>query len=319
MSYEVIQIQNSGFLKNGKLSIAVSNVHVQEQNIYHSATGTPNASDERHSRLVKLLNRSLEEQPGVDLIILPEVSVPHSHLYLMQRFSRIHEIGIICGLEHRLVEHERPEPTNIGTGYNHVVTILPYRRFGVYRTCQTHTRLKRHYAPGEKQELLNRRVALPTTPKQPYPLFHWRGAYFTVFNCYELANVEDRALFRSKIDFMVTVEWNPDTNYFSNLAESTSRDLHCFFIQVNTSQYGDSRIVSPATTQQMDILRTKGGKNETLLIQDINIGALRAFQTLAPSGQRTDRSFKPIPPDFSHEEVAIRQTGQKPRDFDSEE
>jgi hypothetical protein len=315
MSYEIFQIPNSGSLIDGKLSIAVSNVHVQESNIFSSATGSPNVSGSRHSRLITLLNQALEVDGRVDLLILPEVSVPHSYLPLMQRFCRMRQIGLIFGLEHRLISHERPASSDIGTAYNHVVTLLPNRQFGLFRTCHTHRRLKRHYAPGETRELLDRRVALPSGPREPYPLFHWRGVYLTVFNCYELANVEDRSKFRSKIDFMVTVEWNPDTNYFSNLAESTARDLHCYFVQVNTSQYGDSRIVSPSKSDRMNLLRTKGGKNETLLVGELNIEALRQFQSLAPSGQSGHDHFKMTPPDFSLDEIDNRVANRRP--FDS--
>ena len=305
MSYDVISIENSGELRNGVLSIAVSNIHVHESDIFASATGHPNLSDAKYRRITSLLDNALKTEHHVDLIILPEVSVPHSYLGMMQRFCRRREVGLIFGMEHRLVTHECPEPTDIGTGYNHVVTLLPCRRRRWFKECRTHTRLKRHYSPAETQGLLDRRVALPS-PMQPYQLFHWRESYFTVFNCYELANIEDRAQFRSKIDFMVTAEWNPDTNYFANIAESTARDLHCYFVQVNTSQYCDSRIVSPTKTEKMDLLRTKGGKNEAVLIEDLDIVGLRAFQAMAASGQRSDGRFKITPPDFDLDEVDNR-------------
>ena len=311
MSYQVISVPNSGSLTNRRLTIAVSNIHVRESDIFSSAIGSPTISGERHQQITTLLNYAIETQYRVDLIVLPEVSVPHSYLSEMQRFCRLRQIGLIFGMEHRLIPEEKEHHTDLGTAYNHVVTLLPYRRNHWFKQCRTHIRLKRHYAPREEQELHNRRVCVPTDT-EPYPLFHWRGSYFTVFNCYELANVEDRALFRSKIDFMVTVEWNPDTNYFSNIAESSARDLHCFFIQVNTAQYGDSRIVSPSKSEKLNILRTKGGKNETLLIQDLNIGALRDFQLLAPSGQSADDRFKITPPNFNYDEIDLRVADQVP-------
>lgn len=305
MSYEVISIPHSGALRNEKLSIAVSNIQVQSSDIFASATGLPNLNSRRHQRITGLINYAIQSNHNVDLIVLPEVSVPHSYLGMMQRFCRQHQIGLIFGMEHRLIPEEKERPTDLGTAYNHVVTLLPCRRNGRFNECRTHIRLKRHYAPGEEQQLLNRRVCIPIEQER-YPLFHWREAYFTVFNCYELANVEDRAMFRSKIDFMVTAEWNADTNYFSNIAESSARDLHCYFVQVNTAQYGDSRIVSPTKTERMNLLRTKGGKNETLLIQDLDIGALRQFQSMATSGQLVDDRFKITPPNFSHAELDRR-------------
>lgn len=313
MSYEVITLPNSGNLRHGRLSIAVSNLHVPVGDIFGSATGTPNLSEDRHERITRLLNYALESRHHIDLIILPEVSVPHSYLGMMQRYCRQHQIGLIFGMEHRLIRHQKPLPTDLGTAYNHVVTLLPCRRGDVLHECHTHVRLKRHYAPGETEELQHRRVAIPVTTPRPYPLFHWRNTYFTVFNCYELANVTARAQFRSKIDLMVAVEWNLNTNYFSNIAEGTARDLHCYFAQVNTAQYGDSRIIQPSKTDSMNLLRTKGGKNEALLIHEIDISGLRAFQSLAISGQMTDDRFKCTPPDFDLSQVERRIANLPPQ------
>ena len=100
------------------------------------------------------------------------------------------------------------------------------------------------------------------------------------------------------VDFLIAVEWNLDTNYFSNIAESSARDLHCYFVQVNTTQYGDSRIVSPQCTEMMNILRTKGGINETLLIGELDIHELRNFQNLSQAGQKSNGKYKMTPPEF---------------------
>ena len=62
----------------------------------------------------------------------------------------------------------------------------------------------------------------------------------------------------------------------------------------------------------MNLLRSKGGKNETLLIQDLNIGALREFQLLAPSGQSADKRFKITPPKFNHNEIHLRVSNGTP-------
>lgn len=314
MSYETISVPNSGSMRDGMISIAVSNIHISASDTFASAEGSPNTSNIRYARITALLNSALATEHHIDLIVLPEVAIPHSYLEYMQRFCRRRQIGIIFGMEHRLIAEEKETPSDLGTAYNHVVTLLPRKRLNCFNECVTHIRLKRHYAPGEEQELRDRRICIPSA-QEPYPLFHWRGAYFTVFNCYELANVEDRALFRSKIDFMVTCEWNADTNYFSNIAESSARDLHCYFVQVNTAQYGDSRIVSPTKTEAMNLLRTKGGKNETLLIQDLEIDALRQFQRLAPLGQKRDERFKMTPPNFNHAEIDLRIENRRPNDY----
>ena len=98
---------------------------------------------------------------------------------------------------------------------------------------------------------------------------------------------------------LIAVEWNKDTNYYSNIMESLSRDIHCYCIQVNTSNYGDSRITQPSKTEEKDIIRTKGGINNTILIGEIDIDKLRDFQLKEYTLQKRDMRFKPTPPDFN--------------------
>ena len=70
-----------------------------------------------------------------------------------------------------------------------------------------------------------------------------------------MASITDRALFQSYADAIIAVEWNHDVNYYSNIIESLSRDIHCYCIQVNSSDYGDSRITLPQKTEKKDLIR----------------------------------------------------------------
>ena len=100
---------------------------------------------------------------------------------------------------------------------------------------------------------------LSRSPYQ-YDLINWQNLYFTSFYCFELADTYHRSLFRSKVDLLIASEWNKDTPYFSNIVEALSRDLHCYIAQVNTSQFGDSRLTQPSETARKDILKLKGWK-----------------------------------------------------------
>ena len=97
---------------------------------------------------------------------------------------------------------------------------------------------------------------------------------------------------------------------YSNIMESLSRDLHCYCIQVNSSDYGDSRITKPSKTEKRDILRTKGGKNNTVLIDNVNILDLRNFQIKEYELQKQDKQFKPTPPDFKPKIVMKKIRGE---------
>ncbi len=80
-----------------------------------------------------------------------------------------------------------------------------------------------------------------------------------------------------------------------------SRDLHCYIAQVNTSQYGDSRLTQPSETARKDLMKLKGGKNDTVLVEELNIKSLRDFQLKYFERIKADNddSFKPVPPDWN--------------------
>ena len=108
---------------------------------------------------------------------------------------------------------------------------------------------------------------------------------------------------------VVAVEWNKDIAYFSSIIESMCRDLHCYCIQANSSGPGDSRVLQPTKSELRDIIKTKGGKNPCILAADINVAALREFQSLHYSLQKDSGGFKPTPPDFDQEILKRKQDG----------
>ena len=88
--------------------------------------------------------------------------------------------------------------------------------------------------------------------------------------------------------------------------ESFCRDLHCYCIQVNSSDYGDSRIVQPSKTEILNIIRTKGGTNRSILVEDIDIDVMRNFQIKEYELQKDDNIFKPTPPQFDKEILKMK-------------
>jgi hypothetical protein len=97
--------------------------------------------------------------------------------------------------------------------------------------------------------------------------------------------------------------------------ESLSRDMHCYCIQVNSSNYGDSRVTQPTKTDEKDILRTKGGDNESILVGTIDIAALRDFQIKNFELQKEDKRFKTTPPQFDKTVTQKKIEGELFDDF----
>ena len=96
--------------------------------------------------------------------------------------------------------------------------------------------------------------------------------------CYELTDIMARALLKGKCDFVAAPVFNPDTTYFSNIIDSTARDLYAFVVQSNTSHYGDSRVTGPYDRDSKDIFKIKGGDNDHVVIGTINFKKFKDFQ-----------------------------------------
>lgn len=212
-------------------------------------------------------------------------------------WARKHEIGVVCGLEYKV--------DNTRSAHNQVLAALPYKNDDGKVACVPIRRLKRYYSPEEEFVLVNESFVVPPSGGL-YQLFRWKGASFAIYNCYELASIEDRGIFKGMVDFIVATEFNKDTTYFSNIIESASRDLHCYFVQVNDSQFGDTRVVSPSKTEKMNPLRIKGGENHTFLTIELDLKSLREHQRKGYGLQKNSKSFKPTPPGFNRDFIGGR-------------
>jgi hypothetical protein len=304
----LVEVKNKDENSSSKKKVALANIKVDRKNIKRSYLGSPNTSRERRQVLFNLINHVEEE--SCDLFVLPEVSVPYQWIGLLAYLSQRRDIGIIAGLEHWVNKNN--------FAFNFMVTILPIKRRR-YNTCLIKIRLKNHYSHEEVKQLKGYRLFIPSEKfakhLKHYDLFHWRKSYFSVYNCFELADISDRALFKSQVDFIVASEYNKDTNYFSEIAGSWVRDIHCFFIQVNSSDYGDSRVIQPSSSVNKNILQIKGGDNSTIIVGEIPIDDLRDFQLKEYILQKEDNRFKPTPPDFMRENVLIRIRNKKFKEY----
>ena len=289
-----------------KLRVAVANIRMDISSFEQAVMHKPDRSYRRYQQIAELVNTAVREK--ADMLVMPEACTPKEWLPTLARTCEKNHLAVVTGVEHIISDN---------CVYNLTAVILPYEEKW---TGQWHSVIlyhsKNHFAPEEKRmiEGLHLRAMEGTGNAEAnedakYELYGWNGFWFSVYCCFELTSIRDRSIFQSYIDALVAVEWNHDVNYYSNIIESLSRDIHCYCIQTNTSEYGDSRITKPSKTENKDILRLKGGSNATAHIGVIDLEQLRKFQMKAYSGQKEDKAFKPTPPDFDYRGAYERQRG----------
>lgn len=296
-----IQVGNT---KKNKLKIAIANTKLSHDNFSLLIKGKPNRSYQRYCDLSFIVNQAIKEH--VDMLVMPESYIPFEWLSVLARTCAKNNLAVVTGVEHFLdVEEKR--------AYNFTAVILPYMEHK-HKCSYISFHLKKHYAPIEKHII--RGYDYEEITGSNYELYKWDNCYFPVYCCYELASITDRALFQSYADFIVAVEWNRDVKYYSNILESLSRDLHCYCIQVNSSDYGDSRITKPSRSEEKDVIRTMGGNNSTILIGEIDIAKLRDFQIMEDELQKENKNFKITPPEFD-KEIVLRKIKDESIIFES--
>jgi hypothetical protein len=286
--------------KTAVLRIALANLCLNEKDIESAMRSDqePNVSFERQKKLHQILNDAVKEK--VDLLVMPEVSIPVIWLPFMIAHARRHQLAIIFGLEHWVIGE------NV---YNLLIEALPFKVSGKYKSCAMLARLKNHYAPAELSIIRTLRLKpannnKTTLPKPYYHIVKWNGISLATYNCFELSDIDHRTLFKSKIDILFACVWNKDTNYYEHILESAVRDLHCYVVQSNTAQYGGSCVLKPAKTENKTMLYVKGGNNTCILTVDLDVEALRKFQYQSEPNEKDE--FKHLPPGFDSEEVLKR-------------
>ena len=118
--------------------------------------------------------------------------------------------------------------------------------------------------------------------------------------CSDVLNIDYRAKLRGKIDLLVVPAWNKDVPTYSSLVDAAAYDVHAFIALVNSRIYGDTRLRSPAKLDyERDVIRVRGGTEDFVVVGEIDVSALRKFQShyISP-----DKPFKPTPTGFDQSE-----------------
>lgn len=283
-----------GAAKDGaKVLLGISSLLTKDDSWRGAASGCHDLSPERYGRIERLVNQAIEAYPKPTHLLLPELSLPERWIDTVSGLLRDAGISLIAGLDY----HRRP-PNLI---HSEAVLVLRDDRLGFPASVQIR-QPKSMPAAGEEEILL--KVFGQEWPKVlkgvAKPVYVHGGFCFGVLVCSELQNVNHRLRFQGDVDCMMVLSWNQDLDTFAALVESASLDVHAHIALVNNRQYGDSRVRTPAKLNHgRDLCRLRGGKNEHVVVVELDIEGLRAFQSRATRWPSDDDVFKPTPEGFA--------------------
>ncbi|MGN7053254.1 hypothetical protein ACTHRC_11215, partial [Neisseria sp. P0001.S009] len=82
--------------------------------------------------------------------------------------------------------------------------LLPFSQKEGFKNCYITARVKNHYAPAELECMRSFGLVAGngTNNRYSYHKVNWRGACFATYNCFELADITHRVLFKSEINLL---------------------------------------------------------------------------------------------------------------------
>ena len=283
-----------------EIYVALANINLEKHKlIEHGKFNFVQRTFERKSELYRLLNEAYvytkkefwNKNPlsnkywktertvkdPVKFLAFPEVSIPLEWIEEIARFVRITGTAVICGIKHFKKDDKI---------YNCVASIVPVGNItGYYHNALVVLREKNDYSPEEISLIEFNDCRYEKKNEPHYCIFNWDDIRFSVFDCYELTDIFARAIMKSELDILFAPEYNKDLNYFTNIVESASRDIYCFVVQVNTSNYGETKIIAPYITELKCIANIKGGERDGIHIGKINIKEFHDYQDFERSDE----------------------------------
>lgn len=249
-----------------ELKIAIASVNFDENQIIENIKNRTSALSINNKRKVfKLIKEAVLQK--ADILVFPEFYLPYEWVNLISYICMKQDLIIITGIQY-LVAGDQLK--------NYCGTFQPLISEYKQKSSIEIFREKNYYAPEEKYFAINNGFKIIEPIKRDYDIISTRGFNYTSLICYEMTDINARAQFKGKVHGVFAIEFNKDTNYYCNLVESISRDLSCFVIQSNTSKYGDSRITAPYQTEEKDIVKIKGGVNDTIMVGKVDLDSLVA-------------------------------------------
>jgi len=245
-------------------------------------------------RLIRLANAIVKTRPKPQYVVFPELAIPRAWARTIAHHFLKERISLIVGVEYKHLEVGKNAYV-----INESRLYLTDNRLGYPSHCVL-TQRKGLPAHHERDEL-RARFGISLAPIEPATrikrVYRHFGFCFGVLVCSELTDIAYREQFRGNVDNLFVLSWNQDLESFASLVEASALDVHAFITLVNNREFGDSRVRAPSKKPwRRDVVRVKGGMDDYFVVAEIDVGALREFQSHTES---PPEPFKPVPEGFS--------------------
>lgn len=220
------------------------------------------------------------------LIVIPELSVPHGYEYELRKLSASSGAVVIAGLD---FVHIREKACN------RAMIIVPSQWPDAQRTaCATSVfYFGKAFYSAEEIKLFgeHRLISHPDI----YVVDAGDYGVLGLAICSDFFDIERFVVYKGRIQHLIIIAHNQDTESYYFLAEAISRLVYCNVIICNTGEHGDSIAFSPFKDNWKRIVyRHKGKDLFSSQVVELPVAPLEAEQRARPKSPL----FKSRPPGY---------------------
>jgi hypothetical protein len=237
------------------------------------------------------LSAMAQEASPPQIILLPELSVPLGFLPNLKAIAAQMNAVIIAGMDFDTA------PGSTTSAMNRAAVVIPNAWGTPSRSSRSTVRYvgKTYSAWREERALQRHGFSFHSIPE----VWVFDAGYygkFAIAVCYDFLDLERVAMYRSEIQHLFILAYNPDLPTFDHAAEALSRMIFCNVVVCNTGTHGGSLAVSPYKgVERRIIYRHTGsplatGQVVSLPVEDLILAQSNSW----PVGR--EREFKSLPP-----------------------
>lgn len=282
-----------------KIRIALVSWRVDMKSWTSMACGvTDPLKQDRYSRLMHIANRliSMPDEKRPHYVLFPELAMPPMLFRSLAKKLAYRGMSLISGVDYihygknaskELLVEDQVWCSLCADGIKNKPIILYFSKsipaqheeLSLYKIA--HAVYKTH---DNRQKMVIRHGSIE------------KNICFSVLICSDLMDIAARTYLRGKIDLLFVPAWNQDIATYSAIVESSAVDIHAYIGLSNALAFGDTRLRAPAEKRYArDLVRLRGGVEDYFVVGEIDVQALRRFQSAFRSPAMP---FKPTPVGF---------------------
>lgn len=252
------------------------------------------------SEISQFLGDMRTAEPGPDIVLLPELSIPVGYTRTLKRAAQTLNAIIIGG-----TDYVRTPSGSTGEVSNQAIMVIPSQWRG--RRISRHSVVKyirkSYPSDAERRELKKWGLSLVQDPT----VWLFDGGEIGTFGvsiCYDFLDLERVTMYRGQIQHLFVLAYNKDINSFDHAAEALARMIFCNVVICNCGHYGGSAVVSPyRRPEKRTIYRHAGAGLRTSQIVELPVEGLVNHQLGKPPVGSSrpsvaEQTFKGLPPGY---------------------